>query len=112
MQIEIQGQVALLEQLRLRLQDQLEQRGFVEGLKVGSMKSGLMIDYVKEESIISIQLTEESDSGESLLRVESEKEIPGLRDAWDDALISYGKELMAKLRDYALDKEKVDHGLR
>ena len=107
MQIEIKGHAELLEQLRLRLQDQLEQRGFAEGPKVGSM-----VDYIKDGSIISIHLTEESDTGEAVLRVESEKDIPELNDAWDDALITYGKELAGKLRNYALDKDKVDRGLR
>ena len=112
LQIEVKGHAELLEQVRLRLQDQLEKRGFLEGPKVGSMDSGAMIDYLKDGSIISIHLTEESDAGEAVLRIESEKDIPELNDAWDEALVQYGTEVASKLKSYAVDKDRVERGLK
>ena len=112
MQIEVFGSQQLLDQLRLHIQDQLEKRGYTEGPKISSMEMGVLIDYMKNGVIISIQVSQESETGDSVLRVESEQEVPELREAWDDALISYGREILEKLRSFAVDQAKVDQGLR
>lgn len=112
MHIEVHGPEHMLEEIRLHLQDQLERAGYREGPKISAMEAGILIDYVKEDSIISIQVTEESEIGESLLHVECEKELPELRDFWDAALVGYGKAVLERLMNFAVDKARVGGQLK
>jgi hypothetical protein len=111
-QIEIHGREAMLEQIRLRLQDELERNGYKEGPKVSSMDAGVLIDYLKGDLIVSIQVTLESEAGESILHVECEQEVPELEKIWDTALIHYGREVLEHLRNWSLDKDRINRELK
>jgi hypothetical protein len=91
MPIEIRGPEHLLEELRLFLGDQFLKRGYEQGPKIGSMDSGGTVNFAKGEDIVTVHIKEEDEG--SLMYVESEKEIPELNDIWDDAIITYGKEV-------------------
>ncbi len=107
MQIEVRGPDAFLEEFRLHLHDQLEKNGYVKGPKVGSMET-----YTKGDSILSLQISEESEGRECRLHLESEQEVPELAKIWDNALIAYGKELIGRLDGMAQGSEYVKKGLK
>ena len=112
MQIEAHGPEQIMEQIRRLFQDQLEKAGYQEGPKFTSMDAGILISYTREEVIVSIQVTEESETSDSRLRVEAEQDIPGMYELWDAALISYGREVFERLRSFAIDKSKVEKEIR
>jgi len=109
MQIEVRGPEAILDQIRLYMQDQLEKNGFRKGMKVGFSES-VMADYVKEDLIVCVELKQEAETG--LLRVEAEQDIPELNQMWDAALVSYGREILEYLRSFARDQSKVSQEIR
>jgi len=109
MQIEVRGPEAILDQIRLYLHDHLEKNGFRKGMKVGFSES-VMADYVKDDLIVCVELKQETET--SLLRVESEQDIPELHQMWDAALVSYGREVLEYLRNFAMDENKVSQEIR
>ena len=109
MQIEVRGPEAILDQIRLYMQDQLEKNGFRKGMKVGFSES-VMTDYVKEDLIVCVELKQEAET--VLLRVESEQDIPDLNQMWDAALVNYGVEVLEYLRNFAFDKERINREIR
>jgi hypothetical protein len=110
MPIEIRGSEHLLEELRLFLGDQFYKRGYEQGPKVGSIDSGETVNFAKGDDIVTVHIKEEDE--ESLMYVESEKEIPELTDIWDDAIITYGKEVLKRLRNYSINKDKFESGVK
>ena len=109
MQIEVRGPEAILDQIRLYFQDQLEKNGFQKGMKVGFSES-VAADYVKDDLIVCVELKQESES--VLLRVEAEQDIPEFAQMWDAALVTYGKEVVGHLRNFAFDKNKINQEIR
>ena len=113
MLIEVRGKDHVLRELCLVLSDQLQCAGYAAGPRVGSMMDGgTVITYLKNASIVSLQVAEESEAGESALRVEAEQEIPELYDLWDSALIVFAKTIKEQLMDFAVNKQKVEQGIR
>lgn len=112
MEIETRAPEPFLEEFRLFLTDELIQHGYTEGPKIKSMESGIMIEYLKNNWIVSLQISEESEQGESFMRLQSEREIPELNEIWDAALISFGKQILLRLRNFAVDKAKVSRELK
>ena len=111
MQIEVHGPQQVMEQIRLMFQDQMEKAGYEEGPKFTSRDTGVLINYTKGDLIVSIQVTEESETKDSTLRVEAEQEIPEIYELWDTALIQFGKDQIRHLYDFAIDKNKVKEAL-
>ena len=109
--IEVRGSEDMLRALRLNLEDQLQTAGFLSGPRVGSIDAGRMMNYVKGEQIVSIH-TEESEAGDSVLRIESERELEELYELWDAALIAYGKKVKQQLIEFASDRQRVERGLK
>jgi hypothetical protein len=112
MLIEVRGSEAMLDEIRLHLEDELQKAGYGTGPRLGSMDSGTLLSYVKGDAIVSLQVTEESEAGESTLRIEAEREIPELYELWDAALTSYGKKVMNILKAFASDKTRVEKGMK
>jgi len=110
MPIEIRGPEHLLEELRLFLGDQFLKRGYEQGPKIGSMDSGGTVNFAKGEDIVTVHIKEEDEG--SLMYVESEKESPELNDIWDDAIITYGKEVLKRLRNYSINKGKFESSVK
>ena len=111
LQIEVRGPESFLEEFRLRLEDELEKNGYIKGPKVGYLESGHMETYLKGEIILSLQ-TEESDSGEALLHLESEQEIADMKEIWDRAVVKYGHELIQRLREIAQNPTSIEKELK
>jgi hypothetical protein len=112
MQIEVSGPQDWLEQFRMVLGDQLERHGYKAGPRLGRIQSGAVATFVKDDVIISVQVSEESESGDALLRMESEGEIPHADEIWDDAVIALGSEWIARLSSMARDSKKVEQALK
>jgi hypothetical protein len=112
MLIEVRGSEAMLDEIRLFFEDELQKAGYAAGPRLGSMDAGILLSFVKGDAIVSMQVTEESESGVTTLRIESEQEISELYLLWDSALIRYGKELMSILIEFASDRTKVEQGLK
>jgi hypothetical protein len=112
MLIEVRGSEAMLHEIRLFFEDELQKAGYAAGPRLGSMGAGILLSFVKVDAIVSMQVTEESESGVTTLRIESEQEISELYLLWDSALIRYGKGLMSILIEFASDKTKVQEGLK
>jgi hypothetical protein len=106
MRIEIQGPQGLLEEFRLRLQDQLQKAGFSQGPKVTSMDRKV-IDYTKGDAILNIEISHESEGRQGHLIAECETPIPEFEEVWDAALVTYGKEILERVRSFAIDKDRV-----
>ena len=112
MLIEIHGREAILDQIRLHFGDELQNAGYAVGPRIGQMETGRFTCYVKDDFIITTQITEESEASEGSLRIESENEIPEMYSLWDAALVSYGKKIRENLLNFAHDKSKVENGLK
>jgi hypothetical protein len=112
MQIEVRSPEAFLEEFRLCLQDQLEKDGWSRGPKVGAVDRGSVVNYIKESSIISIEISEEAEGRDSRLHLESEEELPEVNGIWDRAVIEYGRLLLKRLDDIAQNKEAVTRDLK
>ncbi len=112
MLLEAAGPEGILEILRLHMEDQLSRHGFVEGPKYSSMDAGVLIDYVRDDSIVGLRLSQGAEGADAQFSLESEQELPELKDIWDDALISMGKDLLEKIMIFAQDKGKVERQLR
>lgn len=106
MHIEIQGPQDILEGFKLSLHHELHKAGFSDGPKIISADRKV-IGYTKGDAILNIEISEESERGQSRLMVECESEIPGFQNIWDAALIAYGKEIVNRIQNFAIDKEKV-----
>lgn len=104
MHVEVQGPQEFLEGLRMHLQDFLENAGYNKGPKLTSMGTGLVIEFVKDSTIISLQITEESERGTSNLRMESEGDIDDFERIWNQAVLGYTREILERLRSYATDE--------
>lgn len=111
MRIEIEGPQGILEEFRLYLQDQLLKEGFIQGPKIDSVETGLMIEYLRGDQIVSVEISSEVEGKSSKMQLEANKNLPALNDIWDDALISYGKQSLHRLWSYARNKDKVKKGL-
>ncbi len=111
MQINVRGPESFLEEFRLRLEDELEKNGYQKGPKVGYVESGHMETYLKGETILSLQ-TQESDSGEASLHLESEEEIANIKEMWDTAVIKYGKELIQRVQAIAQNPSLIEKELK
>jgi hypothetical protein len=107
MLIEVNGPQEILEQILLLFQDQLTKASYSEGPRVGSMDSGTWTTYVKGNLIVTLQLSQESETDETTLRIEAEQEIPELHTLWNTALIQYSKKIKETLIQFATDKEFV-----
>ena len=112
MQIEVNGPQDWLEQFVRYLGDQLEKRGYSPGPRVGRMESGTHAAFLKEDAIISVQVSEENESQVSTLRLESETDVPGIAEIWDDAVIALGQEFLARLGALARDTKRVEQALK
>lgn len=111
MLIEAHASEDMLQEIRLNFEDQLQNAGYASGPRLGSMDAGRLVHYVKEDSIVSIQITEESEAGDCALKIESEQEIAELYEFWDAALITYCKNIRSKLMEFAHDRTRVEQGL-
>jgi hypothetical protein len=111
MRIEIEGPQGILEEFRLYLQDQLLKEGFIQGPKIDSVETGLMIEYLRGDQIVSVEISSEVEGKSSRMHLEANKNIPSLSDIWDDSLITYGKQSVHRLLAYAQNKDKVKKGL-
>lgn len=111
MEIEAKAPLQLLEDLSLFLRDQLRKRGFEEGPRVARMESGSCVTFVKDDWILSLELNEDGESGNALLRLESETDVPGLDEIWDEALIALGREFISRIRVLAKDSKKLERAL-
>lgn len=100
----------LLSQFRIHLQNELEKRDFKKGPKLLSMDAGTILDFLKDDLVVSIQISESEEA--ATLRMEAEQEIAELNDVWDASLISFGREILALLRSCAVDRGKVIKGLQ
>jgi hypothetical protein len=110
--IEVHGSEDMLQQLRLNFEDELQNSGYGRGPRLGSMDAGRMDHYIKGQSIISIQITEESEAGDSTLRIETEREADELYQLWDTALIAYARSTWSRILDFAHDKKRVEQGMK
>jgi len=110
--IEIHGSEQRMDDIRLAFQDQLEKAGFEEVSKFGSMDTGVLISYIKQDFIVSIQVTGESELNDSKLRVETEQEMDEIRLLWDSALIVYAIEVLKQIKSFAQDVNRVDQGIK
>jgi hypothetical protein len=111
LQIEVRGPENFLEEFRLRLEDELENNAYLKGPKVGSAEVGHVETYIKGGIILSLQV-QESDSGEALLHLESEQEIPDMKELWDKAVIKYGHDLIQRLREIAQNPSLIEKELK
>lgn len=112
MQLEAAGPEGILEILRLHMEDQLSRNGFAKGPKYSSMDAGVLIDYIRGDQIVGLRLSQGAEGADAHFIVESELELPELRNIWDDALVSMGKDLLQKLATFAQDRKKVETQLR
>jgi hypothetical protein len=110
--IEVHGTQDMLQHLRLNFEDELQNAGYARGPRVGSMDAGRFDHYMKAESIVSIQIIEESQAGDSALKIETEQQSNELYQLWDTALMTYGKKLLATLVEFAHDKKRVEQGMK
>jgi len=106
MRIEIQAPEVILQEFGLRLHDELLKAGFSEGPKVHSADHKV-VGYTKGDAILNVEISHESESREPRLTVESEAEVPEFQNIWDAALIDCGRNFIARLKSFAIDKEKV-----
>lgn len=111
MEFEAKGAEDMLSLIRLHLQNELEKRDFRKGPKLLSMDSGVFVDFLKGDFVVGIQILP-GEEGETTLRMESEQEIAELNDVWDAALISFGQDVLARLKSFAIDKNKVAKGFQ
>ena len=111
MRIEVNAEAHLLEAFSFALRDLLEKRGYRSGPSVGRLDSGTYWSFLKEEVILTVELDEAAESGECRLSVESETEIPGFDEIWDDALIAVGRDLLSRIRGMARDVKKIEQAL-
>jgi hypothetical protein len=111
LQIEVRCPESFLEEFRLHLEDEFEKSGYMKGPKVGYIESGHMETYVKGGIIVSL-LIKDSDSGESVLNLESEQEVADMKEIWDRAVIKYGKDLIERLRNIAQNASFVEKELK
>lgn len=95
----------MLSEFRMHLQNELERRGFTKGPKLLSMSSGMIVDFLREDLVVGIQILPEEEQQASTLRLETEQDIPELNTIWDTALLSYGKQVVALLKSAAVDKK-------
>jgi hypothetical protein len=107
MQIDVSGPRELLDGLVLRLRDVFVNRGYAIGPRLGMMDAGNLVTFVKDDVIISVQVVEE-ESGECNLHLESEADVPGVEEIWDDALISLGREYRERIRGFAKNVNRVE----
>jgi hypothetical protein len=107
MQIEVHGPESFLEEFRLNFHDQLEKNGYLKGPKVGQHET-----YMKGDFILSIEISEESEGRHCCFHVESEQNIPELRQIWDNALIEYAKQTIDRLEKTAQDPTSVKNALK
>lgn len=112
MQIDVHAPEYFLEEFRLHLQDQFAKQGWTQGPKVGSIDRGHMTNFLKGESIVSLEISEESEGHDPTLHLESEVEIPELDEIWDRAIVVFGKELFSRLTSIARNKDKVTQELK
>lgn len=101
----------LLSQFRIQLQNELEKRDFKKGPKLLSMDAGTILDFLKDDLVVSVQISA-GENDAAMLRMEAEQEIAELNDVWDASLISFGREILALLRSCAIDRGKVNKGLQ
>ena len=111
MQIDVTGPLELLEAFCLSFRDQMEKKGYGAGPRVARMDSGTYSSFLKEDVILTLELTEGGQSGESTLRLESETDVPGIDEIWDEALVTVGRELLSRIRGLARDSKKVEQAL-
>jgi|GEM_PF-4375220 len=112
MQIEVRGNESILRDISKIFGELLRTSGYSEGPSFGTMDSGNLMNYVKGSTMVCIQLREESELDESVLSVDTEADVPELKDLWDSALITLGKTIKMKLSNYAINKVKVEQGIR
>ena len=110
MPIEVRGSEHFLEELKLFLMDQFTKRGYMQGPKVSSRDSGVTVNFTKGDLIVTVHIKEEDES--SLMYVEAEQEIPELADIWDEAIITYGKDLLTRLRGFSINKDRIDQAFK
>jgi len=111
--IEVRGNEYILNNLSKIFGDLLRVSGYTEGPRFATMDTGNLMNYAKGPTMVSVQLREEeSEMNETVLRVESEVEVPELYDLWDSALIVFGKKMRMQLLDFAVSKQKVERGIR
>lgn len=111
MELEIKGPEGMLSEFRTHLQNGLESKGFKKGPKFLSMASGVIVDFLREDLVVGIQILPEEEQQTSTLRMETEQDIPELIEIWDSALVSYGKQVMALLKSAAINKKIVSSQL-
>ncbi|MGH9856777.1 MAG: hypothetical protein ACRD4B_02935 [Acidobacteriota bacterium] len=110
--IEIHGSEDMLQQLRLNFEDELQNAGYGRGPRLGSMDAGRLDHYIKEGTIVSIQITEESEAGDSAMKIETETEASELYQLWDTALIAYCRNTVKQILDFAHDKKRVEQEMK
>lgn len=111
MEFEIKGSQGMLSEFRIHLQNGLEKRGFERGPKLLSMASGTIVDFLREDLVVGIQILPEEEQQVSTLRMETEQDVPELTEVWDSALVSYGKQVVELLNAAAINKKAVSSQL-
>lgn len=112
MKIEISAAVEILQEFRLHFHDQLLGAGFIQGPKIDSVESGIIIEYLRGNQIISVEIQSGPEGKKCLMHMEANQEIPELKELWDEAVLSYGKVNIERLLEFALDKNKIRRGLK
>jgi hypothetical protein len=111
MQIEIEGPQGILEEFRLYLHDEFLKTGFVQGPKMDRIQTGLMIEYLKNGEIVSLEISSEREGKNSQMHLEANKQIPEIVEIWDEAVIRYAKQSLHRILQFAQNKEKVKKAL-
>lgn len=111
MQIDTSGPLEFLEKFSFSLREEFEKNGYSEGPHIGRMDSGTCWTLLKGKMIVALQLQEGDDPTNVKLHLESEKDVPGIDQIWDNALISFGRELLSRIRQMAKDPQKVEQAL-
>lgn len=111
MEIEARGSLEFLNGLALELRNEFEKNGYSEGPRLGRMDVGTCWTLLKEERIVTMQVTEGSESEEATLQLESEQDVAMVNEIWDNALVSYGHNIISKIITLARDSKKVEKAL-
>jgi hypothetical protein len=111
MQIKIEGPEGILEEFRLYLHDEFLKRGFTQGPKMDRIESGLMIEYLKDGEIVSIEVSSKREGKDSQMVLEANKQNPETYEIWDEAVIRYAKQSLHRILTFGQNKEKVNKAL-
>ena len=110
MQIEARGREGILREVLGILREKLQNSDYLAGPVLQRIDDGNLI-YTKDGRIVCVQLAE-AEGEECILTVESETEIPELYEIWDDSLIEWFRKTKQEVLNFAMNKQKVEQGIR